>query len=84
MFTYRPEPLCLPNSPFLCYKAGEMIQTGRENKATGKFVQKEIYVKGKQTKEGSKIPSLRITKELWQKKNSEVCRCEMQVVQYDI
>lgn len=64
MFTYRPEPLCLPNNPFLCYKAGEMIKTGKENKATGKFVQKEIHVKGKQTKEGSKIPLLHITKKL--------------------
>jgi hypothetical protein len=41
-----------------------MIQTGRENKATGKFVQKEIHVKGKQTKEESKIPFLHFTKEL--------------------
>jgi hypothetical protein len=41
-----------------------MIQTGRENKAIGKFVQKEFYVKDKQTKEGNKIPLLHITKEL--------------------
>lgn len=64
MFAYCSEPLCLPISPFLCYKAGEMIQTGRENKATRKFVQKDIHIMGKQTKEGSKIPLLHFTKEL--------------------
>jgi len=41
-----------------------MIQTVGEYKATGKFVQKEIHVEGKQTKEGSKIPLLHNTKEL--------------------
>jgi hypothetical protein len=30
-----------------------MIQTSRENKATEKFVQKEIHVKRKPAKEGS-------------------------------
>jgi hypothetical protein len=41
-----------------------MIKTGRENKATRKFVQKDIHIMGKQTKEGSKIPLLHFTKEL--------------------